>query len=141
MIFLNSPQNFNTCPLDQLRTEWIEQKYCFHCLWPVYKIVGNLLRFHNQSLKIFAPTQLIIDCNKLEKFLYRKFYLFLNCVVRVINANDLFCIFKADGSVWCWGANKKGQLGFGKTSRNSVTPLQGLKRIYCSRIYLMIQVN
>ncbi|XP_073240509.1 secretion-regulating guanine nucleotide exchange factor-like isoform X2 [Porites lutea] len=30
----------------------------------------------------------------------------------------------ADGSVWCWGANKKGQLGFGKTSRNSVTPLQ-----------------
>lgn len=26
--------------------------------------------------------------------------------------------------MWCWGANKKGQLGFGKTSRNSVTPLQ-----------------
>ena len=58
-----------------------------------------------------------------------------------IDANNLFCFFKADGSVWCWGANKKGQLGFGKTSRNSVTPLQGLKRIYCSRIYLMIQVN
>ena len=48
-----------------------------------------------------------------------------------------FLFFKADGSVWCWGANKKGQLGFGKTSRNSVTPLQGLKRIYCSRIYLI----
>lgn len=42
-----------------------------------------------------------------------------------------FLFFKADGSVWCWGANKKGQLGFGKTRRNSVTPLQGLKRIYC----------
>ena len=47
-----------------------------------------------------------------------------------------FLFFKADGSVWCWGANKKGQLGFGKTSRNSVTPLQGLIKIYCSRIYL-----
>ena len=52
-----------------------------------------------------------------------------------------FLFSKADGSVWCWGANKKGQLGFGKTSRNSVTPLQGLKRIYCGRIHLMTQVN
>ena len=75
----------------------------------------------------------------LKYFMLRMKKTFLDYLA--VNANNPFLFFKADGSLWCWGANKKGQLGFGKTSRNSVTPLQGLKRIYYSRIYLMIEVN
>ena len=75
----------------------------------------------------------------MKYFMLRMKQTFLDCFSN--QCKQPFLFFKADGSVWCWGANKKGQLGFGKTSRNSVTPLQGLKRIYCNRICLMIQVK
>ncbi|TMH01946.1 MAG: hypothetical protein E6H69_06800 [Betaproteobacteria bacterium] len=41
------------------------------------------------------------------------------------SAGNLFaCTVKADGTVNCWGDNSRGQLGFGSTALQSLTPVR-----------------
>ena len=49
------------------------------------------------------------------------------CASQVIAGDEHTCVLKVDGSVWCWGANGKGQLGDGTTdAQKTPTRVQGL---------------
>ena len=42
-----------------------------------------------------------------------------------ISVGNLFaCMVKTDGTVNCWGDNSRGQLGFGSTALQSLTPVR-----------------
>lgn len=41
--------------------------------------------------------------------------------------------------MWSWGANKKGQLGIGKTGGNCSTPQQGWCNIFACDIFLVLK--
>lgn len=49
------------------------------------------------------------------------------CVAQITAGDEHTCVVKTDGSVWCWGANGKGQLGDGTTEvRSEPTRVVGL---------------